>query len=257
MPQLLRVRSISACVAVALTFGLSACASPAPGGSVSSNTPAPNAASPSSTPALPLAVVTPEIKPSCVKPEDTVLARGDGPVAAIAYGTGSAILMSQQNGQDICGLDSRGRELAELGYRVVLVDANAQDPETLLVDVAAWAKETGSAKIGLIGASRGGTFVLAATPKIGPAVTIALSPPTAFATSDALAAMPEIDTPTLIIAGANDDRFPSEAEKLGEADPDAKVTIVPNSYDHGNAYLRSDSPVQKDILDFLSANLGD
>src|SRR5262249_49950869 len=74
----------------------------------------------------------------------------------------------------------------------------------------------GATSIVLVGASMGGTAVLAATPqaKTRPVAVIALSAPASYADSDALAAAPHITVPLLMLCGTFDLGFLGDVKDI-------------------------------------------
>ena len=101
--------------------------------------------------------------------------------------------------------------------------------------------DSGVTDIVLMGASKGGTAIVAAGAAISPApkALVSLSGPAQFNGADALAAAPKLTSPVLYVAGSDDAGFAFAAERLGKATPPAVrrgVLIVPGAQ-HGTSLL--------------------
>lgn len=202
----------------------------------------------------PIELVEGEADLSCAVEGDITLVDADGAPAALVSGAGPAVLIAPQVYQSICAMDAFARDLVAAGYRAVQVDVNAH-PVEMLVAAASWVG-TADGPLALLGASRGGTDVLAAAPEVHPAVVVALSPPAEFQGVDAEAAMADINAPVLIVAGADDGTFADEAQTLADAGGDGvTLQIVPDTTDHGVQFLSAESPIRQQVLDFLASGL--
>lgn len=202
----------------------------------------------------PLELVEGEADLSCAVEGDITLVDGEGTPLALVSGAGPAVLLAPQVNQEICAMDDFARDLVAAGYRAVQVDVNGDSVATL-VAAAAWVGTT-DGPLALLGASRGGTDVLAAAPEVQPSVVVALSPPTVFQGVDAEAAMSDISAPVLIVAGGSDGRFADEAQALTDVGGDAvTLQIVADSADHGVQFLTTESPIRQQVLDFLASGL--
>lgn len=241
----------------AVLFVLTACSAGDPGAASAPHAET-EASTPAPTPTLAPLVEDASAKPECAADGDVVLSRGDGEAQVIVYGTGPTLVISPQLGYAICGMDAQGRELAWDGYRVVLTNADTPDAVANIVDAAAWARDHADGSdsaVGLLGASRGGTFVLAAG-AAHPDAIVALSPPAQYAGVDATATRAENLAPTLIIVGDGDGQFPADGKKLKNAwGPDSTLTLIAGSDDHGVDFLDRDSPARPVIDRFFDSYL--
>lgn len=202
----------------------------------------------------PLELVEGEADLSCAVEGDITLVDGEGTPLALVSGAGPAVLLAPQVNQTICAMDAFARDLVAAGYRAVQVDVNG-DAVATLVAAAAWVGTT-DGPLALLGASRGGTDVLAAAPEVHPAVVVALSPPAVFQGVDAEAAMADLNAPVLIVAGADDGNFADDAQTLTDAGGDGvTLQIVPDTTAHGVQFLTADSPIRQRVLDFLASGL--
>jgi pimeloyl-ACP methyl ester carboxylesterase len=146
-------------------------------------------------------------------------------LAGYEYGTGSTgiVFASQSDGTACDWMPEAGR-LAKLGYRTLAFDyhgfgASNRVPGPFSNDVndaIEFLTSDGATSIVLVGASMGGTAVLAATAqtKTQPAAVIALSSPASYADSDALAAAPRITVPLLMLCGSLDRGFVGDVKDI-------------------------------------------
>ena len=184
-------------------------------------------------------------------------------LAGAVLGRGrTGVVFAHQVAGDRCQWLPFARELARLGYRALVFDmrgygasaGNANVSPHL--DVAAAASELrrrGGRRIVLVGASMGGTGVVAAAPSIRPAIAgvVELSAPTGFGGVDALAAARKLKSPALFVAGRDDGDFAGASRALYRAAKSTEKTLViaPTSW-HG-VDLVSLPNVKKVVLDFI------
>ena len=125
--------------------------------------------------------------------------------------------------------------------------------ENDVLAAVATARERGATDVFLMGASRGGTAVLAAAAKAQPPVNavVSLSAPQAYSGTSAALAMPTFTTPVLFLVGETDAPFADETRKLYEAcAADDKRIEVFNNGRHGIALV--DAKTFDLIRDFIA-----
>jgi len=196
-----------------------------------------------------------------------------GAIGGLSFGDGdkALVLLHQSNG-DLCQWAPYAMELAEQGYRALAVDAPrvassrdaTEDHHVAVTEAAAYLRAEGATAVTLIGASMGGTAVLAAAAQTTPPVdgVIALSAPTFYDGTDALAAVANLTVPVLYAAADGDAQFGDNAGKFADATPeatDATLLLVSGS-SHGVDFLAPDaSPEDKKVRDavgdFLAAHM--
>jgi pimeloyl-ACP methyl ester carboxylesterase len=196
----------------------------------------------------------------CVHDGDTVLTLGDDPLPrseSRASGEGeSAVFLAHPAGQRPCAWNEYGRELAARGMQVFIPSLTGT-PDALIGAAVVWLTEHGVERYALVGASMGGTYVLAATPALTPApsLVVAISAPTEYAGADALSAISEIDAPVLLMAGNGDGDFPAQARELADAQPNAEL-LVATSNAHGIELRANNAPVAERLDTALADALG-
>jgi dienelactone hydrolase len=196
----------------------------------------------------------------CVHDGDTVLTLGDDPLPrseSLAFGEGdTAVILAHQAGQRPCAWNEYGRELAARGMQVFIPSLTGT-PDALIGAAVVWLTEHGVERYALVGASMGGTYVLAATPALTPApsLVVAISAPTEYAGADALSAIADIDAPVLLMAGNGDGDFPAQARELADAQPDAEL-LVATSNAHGIELRANNAPVAERLDTALADALG-
>ena len=211
------------------------------------------------------AAAQPSLQPACVRGSAPVFFRAaDGVrLAGNVLGRGRVgIVFAHQVAGDRCQWSSFARELSAKGYRALVFDMRGYgasggvanvSPQLDVIGAAAELRRRGAKKIVLIGASMGGTGVVAAAPTIRPAVSgvVELSAPTGFGSANALAAVKKLKRPALFIAGRDDGEFASATRALykAAATKDKKLYIAPSSW-HG-VDLLAIPPVKKLVLAFL------
>lgn len=174
----------------------------------------------------------------------------------------TGVVFAHQVAGDRCQWLPFARELVGKGYRVLLFDMRGYGASTGNAnvrpdrDVLAAARELrrrGATKVVLVGASMGGTGVVAAAPLVRPAIAgvVELSAPTGFGGVNALIAARKLTRPALFVAGRDDGDFAAASRTLYRATktPDKKLVIASTSW-HG-VDLVSLPPVKKIVLDFL------
>ncbi|MBB5868240.1 esterase/lipase [Allocatelliglobosispora scoriae] len=191
----------------------------------------------------------------------------------LGSGTTGVVLVHEETG-DVCEWLPFGVELMAKGYRVLAFDSvgnstgvstgSNKDLVRQVSSAAAFLRSEGAKRIVLIGASVGGTAVLAAGPVLtpAPAAVVAISPPGTFEGMDALAGAAKLTVPTLIIAAERDRIIfpdtPDTAKAAYEAvRSKAKKLIMLDSLERGHNLVTpgiGTEPVRTDVFAWLTAN---
>ncbi|MGN6271985.1 MAG: alpha/beta fold hydrolase [Protaetiibacter sp.] len=196
----------------------------------------------------------------CVQEGDTVLTLGDDPLPrteSLTFGDSDrAVILAHQAGQRPCSWNDYGRALAERGYRVFIPSLTGT-PDAVMGAAVAWLTENGVTQYAMVGASMGGTYVLASAAALTPApsLVVAISSPTEYAGVDALATIGDIRSPVLLVAGDGDQDFAAQAQRLAEAQPDAELLVVA-SRAHGTELRWGDAQVAERLDAALDEALG-
>ncbi|MEV4412868.1 alpha/beta fold hydrolase [Catellatospora sp. NPDC049609] len=244
----------TALAAAVLLLGLSAC-----GGGEPAPAPSPTGLGAGST---------------CEPPPGTRQARfgTDGAdLGGLLLGTGrTGIVLAHQNGGDVCQWLPYAQELAGQGYRVLAFDfggfgvstAGTSSNTQQVVMAAQVLRDDGATSIVLIGASMGGTAVLAAAPTVtpAPAAVVSLSAPSVFG-ANALDAAPKLTMPVLYAAGEFESSFADSARELHGLTPQAtgsELLVVPTD-SHGVFLLTpglggASDTVRAKVTAFLAAH---
>ncbi|HEU0304288.1 MAG TPA: alpha/beta fold hydrolase [Gaiellaceae bacterium] len=187
----------------------------------------------------------------CIRPSDrsthVSFRSADGVrLAGNILGRGATgVVLAHTTSADRCQWLPLARELAKRGYRALVFDMRGYgasagttntSPHLDVVGAAAELRRRGAKRIVLVGASMGGTGVVAATPRIRPAVSgvVELSAPTAFSDANALLAAKRLRVPAFFVAGRDDGNFAAATRALyrAAATKDKKLHIAPSSW-HG------------------------
>lgn len=186
-------------------------------------------------------------------------------LAGAVVGRGATgVVFAHQVAGDRCQWLPFAREISRAyGYSSLVFDLRGYGASTGVanvnpqLDVAAAAAELrrrGARKIVLVGASMGGTGVVAAAASIRPPIAgvVELSAPTGFGGVDALAAARRLTRPALFIAGRDDGDFAQASRALHRVtrSRDKKLVIAATSW-HG-VDLVSLPRTRKAVLDFLA-----
>jgi alpha-beta hydrolase superfamily lysophospholipase len=167
-------------------------------------------------------------------------------------GSGSrGVLMLHESPSDLCGPEPYGAELVRQGFHVLLVDLRAYGLSQrgpyggrrgAVADVRGAVdelKHRGAKEVAVVGASYGGITALAAAPELGPDISgvASLSGELELRNAglNALAAMPQIQVPMLIMGSRKDPLLDEEeARTLLRAATGAPAQLVEfNGSDHG------------------------
>lgn len=250
--------------------GLAGCGgSAAPPASSQSSAPVQSPAGPSQPPASAEPVVA---GASCAKdmPGGQPVRFGlDGAtnLGGVVVGNGkTAVLLAHERRKTLCMWASYAMELTRSGYRVLAIDlpgsASSQAARGVSLDDAVIAgvallRGQGAQRVLLVGASMGGTAVVAAAVKIAPPVAgvVSLSGPERFNDLDAVGAAPRLAVPALYAACRSDGDFATSAERLHAATP-ARLgagLVIEECIDHGGAMLDL-AKIKTAVTRFLTAH---
>jgi pimeloyl-ACP methyl ester carboxylesterase len=181
--------------------------------------------------------------------------RSGATISGVLLGKGKVgIVLVHQSPGDVCDWMFYARVLAAKGFVVLPIDLNGFGASTVAPtsptdtywdrDVAAAAgllRRHGVRRVALVGASLGGTVVVAAASEIRPAVSavIDVSGPTESSGVDALAAAPRLSMPAFYVV-AEDDAFITGVRKTYRATPRRlRRLLVVHGAGHGVGLLVS------------------
>jgi pimeloyl-ACP methyl ester carboxylesterase len=209
----------------------------------------------------------------CVTSDDADIVTFDSAdgteLAGAIFGEGKAgVVLAHMRGSDLCAYVSLAQDLAGRGYAVMTFDfrghgsSGAGGEGDLPDDVSAAVallEGRGVVRTGLVGASMGGTAVLASAAE-NPGIdgVVSISAPTEFGGVDALEAVASLEGPVLFIAAADDPQYSDEAQALYRATrTQAKEIDIFHDGGHGTDMLSSafGPDVTKLILGFLEENV--
>lgn len=169
---------------------------------------------------------------------------GAAKLAGIVLGKGqTGIVLAHQNGGSVCQWLLNAELFAARGYLVLAFDfsgfggspggsAGRVDDVREAADAV---RAEGATQVVLIGASMGGTAVIAAAAEIEPPVrsVISVSAPATFGGVDSLAAAPKLSMPVLYLCASGESAYATAAQALHKASSDAQLLIVPGATAHG------------------------
>lgn len=197
----------------------------------------------------------------------------DADLSGVVLGSGRVgLVLAHQVESDHCQWGPYALEQVKAGYRVMLFDfAGHGESDTsttanddAVVAAAGYLRSHGAQSVVLIGASMGGTAVLAAATKITPAVAgvISLSGPAVYGDVSALSAVPQLAVPVLYAACDLDAPFGDAAAAMYAATPQSvsrTLAVQQTCTHHGVALtFTSGGPdataVRSAITDFLAAH---
>lgn len=176
----------------------------------------------------------------------------------------TVVVLAHEIRGSLCDWSAYGRRLARLGLEAFAFDfrnygqsqTRAYRPgQSQGVDVAAAVKlvrHLGARKVFLVGASLGGSAVLAAGASIRPQVSGVVSVSGAADLAGALEAVPRLRVPVLYVAGKYDPQFAADAQRLYDAtgSTDKTLKIIPRG-EHGTELVASSSSVRNLIESFV------
>jgi dienelactone hydrolase len=182
----------------------------------------------------------------------------DGVDKVEAYSDGSGpigILLVHQSAYTLCQWIPLLDQFTAKGYRVMAITYRL-DPDSDVEAAVAALRAQGAVKIVLVGASLGGTAVLAAATKVSPPVqaVVALSAPASFDAIDALAAAKRLTVPVAYFVGADDPEWNDDARSLYAATPiaDKALHVLPGDSRHGADLWPA---VRGDVFAFIAGHV--
>jgi pimeloyl-ACP methyl ester carboxylesterase len=201
-------------------------------------------AAPPPTPVTPIA--------SCISAAEQrdhglTLTRPDGiKVDALHYGSGATgIVFANQVDIDLCGWQPYAAIMVQKGYQTIVFNYSGRDKSSDDVLAAgAELRRQGVTRVFLIGASKGGTAVLAAAAEAQPPVSgvVSLSGPAAYGATNAQAEMGQLTVPALFVVGEYDTDFVPAAHSLYDAAASTdKQLVIRQNPRHGVALLDTDT----------------
>jgi pimeloyl-ACP methyl ester carboxylesterase len=227
------------------------------GCSSSASSPAGAAAAPS-TPSTPS--VSPSIDAVCLhgvpgaEKNVTHFAGGnDHVVEAYTTGTGPVgVVLAHQVESTLCEWSDIWTDFPAKDYTVMAITMGG-GIDTDVAKAVEQLRARGLKKIVLVGASMGGSAVLAAAGEITPPVqgVVSLSGPASYGPADAITAAKTFQVPVSYFAGGQDSRFASDAQKLYDAtgEKDKALKILADSQSHG---VELWPQVRDDVLAFIA-----
>jgi alpha-beta hydrolase superfamily lysophospholipase len=196
------------------------------------------------------------------------------PLDGALLGKGNTgVVLAHESPADLCGWVPYAQVLSRAGFRVLLIDHRgsgysppAKDPASQgrysndLEGAVSELKEDGAHSVFLMGASFGGVTSMAAAPRLGSKIAgvVSVSGETSLGTGDldALAAMPRLHVPFLILGSREDGYLPvSDARELlrRAASTHKRLVLFPGG-DHGWDILtisQSRARASRIVIDFL------
>jgi alpha-beta hydrolase superfamily lysophospholipase len=185
------------------------------------------------------------------------------------FGRGkTAVVLAHQSRANFCQWVSYARRLAARGYTAFVFDFrnNGRSQQVgyaragrLPGDVAGavkYVRAKGATRVFLVGASMGGTAVLAAAANVKPAVAgvVSLSGPRSSGGVDAEAAVPRLQVPVLYVVAEEDSGggFAADARALYErtASSDKALEVLPG-FSHGVSLVAFPGPARDLLEQFL------
>jgi pimeloyl-ACP methyl ester carboxylesterase len=115
------------------------------------------------------------------------------------------------------------------------------------------AMDAGAARVFGIGASMGGTGVLASNGNREFVGVASLSAPAVFEGSDAVGGVATATAPLLLIAAEDDAPYPEEADTIRAVRPDAEVLILTGSRHGTDLFIDHGDELEAALLEFLAA----
>jgi hypothetical protein len=172
------------------------------------------------------------------------MTRSDGDkVDGLIYGSGeTAVVYANQLSGDLCQWQANAQTQAKQpGYQAAVFNYSMYSGyEYDVLAAVAVVRSRGAKRIFLVGASKGGTGVLAAAAVAAPPVNgvVDLSGPQSLSGTSAAIVMKTFTTPVLFIVGDNDEPYLAETRALYAAcGAKDKKLIVRNSGAHGVALV--------------------
>jgi pimeloyl-ACP methyl ester carboxylesterase len=184
------------------------------------------------------------------------------------FGRGrTAIVLAHQRPGDLCQWRSYSKRLDRLGYLAFAFDLRNygqsqrrgyRSGEGPAADVAAAVKlvrRLGARKVFLVGASLGGSAVLAAGANVAPQVDGVISVSGAADLANAVESVPRLRAPVLFLAGKYDVDFASEAQRLYDATASGDKTLkILLRGEHGTQLVGSSLSARRLIEGFVASH---
>ena len=187
----------------------------------------------------------------------------DKPIFGAVLGTGPVgVVLAHQAQADMCQWLDYAGFLAKRGYRVLAFDfpdgyPHAPADDASVVAAGEALRSLGARKVVLMGASRGGAAVLAASRTFSADAVIALSAPALYNDSHALAGVEASKAPLLIAVGALDSAFVGDDIELAKhaRSPSKQLIVKKGSGEHGVLLLEfsGHSVVDDAVLKLLAS----
>ena len=195
------------------------------------------------------------------------LLRGPGRdrLAAVSIGTGRvAVVLAHQSNGSLCQWWPYARTLAAR-FRVVAFDFDGAGASPSgdgnyageVAEAAKWARQHGSRRIVVMGASMGGTAVMVAAARLGDSVSgvIDLSGPAEFAGMNALGAARRVHVPALFAYGTQDLGFAADVRHVRAATAARdKPILAIKTGEHGVDFVNAEygfAQVRVTVLRFI------
>lgn len=169
-------------------------------------------------------------------------------LGGLLLGTGAAgVVLTHQTDATLCQWLPYGTQLAERGYRVLLIDLGgygssepSSKPDQDVKQAVGFLRQEGATSVVLIGASLGGTASLSAAVIVEPPVTavVSLSGPIHAYGMDLSVRISALSSPVLYVAAKLDTPFGSDAQTLYDSTEvkDKRLHLVDGS-SHGVALM--------------------
>ena len=173
----------------------------------------------------------------------------------------TVVVLAHEFRGNLCDWAAYGRRLAKLGIEAFAFDFRGwgqsqvrpyRSGQAQGVDVAAavrLVRRQGAKKVFLVGASLGGSAVLAAGATVRPQVDGVVSVSGAADLADAMASVPRLKAPVLFLAGRYDTDFAADALRLYDAAGSSDKTLkILGRGEHGSALVAA-SPSARALIE--------
>jgi pimeloyl-ACP methyl ester carboxylesterase len=184
------------------------------------------------------------------------------------FGRGrTAIVLAHQRPGDLCGWRSYSKRLAGLGYLAFPFDLRnygqsqtrryrpGEGPGTDVAAAVKLVRRLGAKRVFLVGASFGGSAVLAGGAKVQPQVDGVVSVSGAADLANAIESVPRLRAPVLFLAGKYDVDFANDAQRLYDATASGDKTLkILNRGEHGTQLVGSSLAARRLIEGFVASH---
>lgn len=233
---------LACCALLAVALTASAC---------SADAPSPGPATASSGAAGMTSAKAPDCLPSGT--QAVAVTSGDVTTAvAVTAGGSQGVVLAPQNGGDWCQWASEAKHLVSKGYRVATFTwpgtGNIKGEAAMRSAVDAL-HQAGVEKVALVGASKGGTYVVAMAQELGAVGVVALSPPSRFEGMDARSTSVDYTGPLLVLASRDDPDVARDDSQLVSRPAEGPSFFEVPLAAHGVAMLAD--PDHHDHVEFL------